>query len=85
LNLRGQALRTAVGLAAQELGTSAEAVVEDAGLTLVGQSSRKAALDLDWGEPSARERALGLVLKEVARWQCWLAQQQPRAVQQPPL
>ena len=34
---------------------------------------------------NARERALGLVLKEVERWQCWLAQPQTLAVQQPPL
>src|SRR5262245_13593411 len=73
LNLLGHALRKAVGLAAQELGTAAEAVVEDAGLTLVGHSSLKAALDLDWGERRARECALGLVLEEVARWQRWLA------------
>jgi hypothetical protein len=85
LNLLGQALRKAVGLAAQELGTPAEVVVEDAGLTLVGPSSLKAALDLDWGEPSARERALGLVLEEVARWQRWLEQQQTLATQRPPL
>src|SRR5437867_8323980 len=57
LNLLGHALRKACGLAAQALGTSAEAVVEDAGLTLVGHSSLKAALDLDWGEPSAGARA----------------------------
>src|SRR5215468_9499773 len=67
LNLLGHALRQAVSLAAQELGTSAEAVEEDAGLTLMGHSSLKAALDLDWGEPRARSRALGLVLEEVAR------------------
>src|SRR5262245_52146776 len=85
LNLLGHALRQAVGLAAQELGTSAEAVVGDAGLTVVGHSRLKAALDLDWGEPSARERALGLVLEEVARWQRWLAQQQTLAAEQPPL
>src|SRR5262245_17595623 len=85
LNLLGHALRKAVGLAAQALGTSAEAVVEDAGLTLVGHSSLKAALDLDWGEPRARERALGLVLEEVARWQRWLEQQQTLAAEQPPL
>jgi DDE family transposase/transposase-like protein DUF772 len=85
LNLLGHALRKAVGLAAQALGTSAEAVVEAAGLTLVGHSSLKAALDLDWGEPRARERALGLVLEEVARWQRWLAQQQTLAAEQPPL
>jgi len=56
-NLLGHALRQAIGLAAQELGTSAAAVVEDAGLMLVGHSSLKAALDLDGGEPSARARA----------------------------
>ena len=59
--------------------------MEDAGLTLVGHSSLKAALDLDWGEPSARARALGLVLEEVARWQRWLEQQQTLAAEQPPL
>jgi hypothetical protein len=85
LNLLGHALRKAVGLAAHELGTSAAAVVEDAGLVLVGHSSLKAALDLDWGEPRARECALGLVLEEVARWQRWLAQQQTLAAEQPPL
>jgi hypothetical protein len=84
LNLLGHALRQAVGLVAQELGTAAEAVVEDAGLTLVGHSSLQAALDLDWGEPRARERALGLVLEEVGRWQRWL-EQQTLAAEQPPL
>jgi hypothetical protein len=85
LNLLGHALRKAVGLAAQVLDTSAEAVAEDAGLTLLGHSSLKAALDLDWGEPSARERALGLVLEEVARWQRWLEQQHTLAAQDPPI
>src|SRR6516162_5072284 len=85
LNLLGHALRKAVGLAAQVLDTSAEAVAADAGLTLLGHSSLKAALDLDWGEPSARERALGLVLEEVGRWQRWLEQQHALATQAPPI
>src|SRR6266849_9123668 len=38
LHLLGHALRKAVGLAAQEWGTSAAALVEDAGLALVGHS-----------------------------------------------
>jgi hypothetical protein len=84
-NLRGHALRQAVGLAAQALDTSAEAVVEDAGWTLVGHSSLKAALDLDGGEPRARARALGLVLEEVAQWQRWRAPPQILAAEQPPL
>ena len=85
LNLLGHALRKAVGVAAQELGTSAEAIVEGAGLVLVGHSSLKAALDLDWGEPSARERALGLVLEEVERWESWIEQQQNLSAQEPPM
>ena len=85
LNLLGHALRKAVGLVAQVLDTSAEAVAADAGLTLLGHSSLKAALDLDWGEPRAREQALGLVLEEVGRWQRWLEQQHPLATQAPPL
>src|ERR1700704_1982415 len=85
LNLLGHALRKACGLAAQALDTSAAAVTEAAGLTLVGHSSLKAALDLDWGEPGARVRALGLVLEEVARWQNWLEQQHTLAAQEPPL
>jgi hypothetical protein len=85
LNLLGHALRKAVDVAAQKLATSAEALVEAAGLGLVGHSSLKAALDLDWGKPKAREKALRLVLEEVAQWQRWLAQQQHLAAQEPPL
>lgn len=85
LNLLGHALRKAVGLAAHTLGTSLAAVVEDAGLTLVGHSSLKAALDLDGGTPDARARALGVVLAEVARWHHWLEQQHALAIQEPSL
>src|SRR5262252_5300457 len=85
LNLLGHALRKAVGLAARALGVSAEAILEEAGLVLVGHSSLKAALDLDWGQRKAREQALRLVLDEVERWQKWL-EQHPRLVEDgPPL
>jgi hypothetical protein len=83
LNLLGHALRKAVGLAAKAVGTSAEVLMADAGLALVGQSCLKAALDLDWGAPTARARALRLVLEEVERWQRWLAQQPRLPVQEP--
>jgi hypothetical protein len=71
LPLRGHARRQAVGLAAQALGTSAEAVVADAGRVLVGPSRRKAAL------------ALGLAA--VARWPRWRAPPQTLAAAPPPL
>src|SRR5215475_5725163 len=76
LNLLGHAVRKAVGLAARALGASAAAMLEEAGLVLVGHSSLKAALDLDWGQPKARAQALGRVLEEVGRWHRWLEQPQ---------
>jgi hypothetical protein len=85
LNLLGHALRKAVRVAAAELETSAAALIEAADLALVGQSSLKAALDLDWGEPTARARALGLVLEEVERWKHWLEQQSGLSVHEPPM
>src|SRR6516162_2819157 len=85
LNLLGHAVRKAVGLAARELGASPEAILEDAGVVLVGHSSLKAALDLDWGQPKAREPALRLVLAEVERWNKWLEQHQRLVDDVPPL
>ena len=38
------------------------AVAAEAGTPIVGASSLKAALDLDWDDPTARDQALGLVL-----------------------
>jgi DDE family transposase/transposase-like protein DUF772 len=76
LNLLGHGLRKAVGLVAQARDTSADVLLEEAGLTLVGRSSLKAALDLRWGEPGARVQALRLVLEEVERWKRWLEQHQ---------
>jgi hypothetical protein len=57
----------------------------DAGLELGGQSSLKAALDLDWGAPTARASALHLVLEEVERWKSGIEQQQRLSAQEPPM
>lgn len=84
LNLLGHAVRKAVGLAARGLGVPAEAILEEGGLILVGHSSLKAALALDWGQPKAREQALRLVLDEVDRWQRWLEQPQHLLAALPP-
>ena len=85
LNLLGHALRKAVGVAAAELGTSAAALREEADLVLVGHSSLKAALDLDWGQPKAREQALRLVLEEIERWKRWLEQHSGLSAHEPPM
>jgi hypothetical protein len=84
-NLLGHSLLKAVQLAARELGQSTEEVLEEAGLVLVGQSSLKAALDLDWGQPQARKKALGLVLEELGRWQRWLEGHRALSTEEPPM
>jgi hypothetical protein len=84
-NLLGHALRQIVGRAAQEWPTAVDAIVADAGLMLVGHSRLKAALALDWGAPTAREKALGLVLEDVERWQRWLEQQSQLSAHEPPM
>ena len=85
LNLLGHVLRKAVGRAARELGASGEAILEEAGLLLVGHSSLKAGLDLDWGQAKAREQALRLGLDEVERWKTWLEQHQRLSADAPPM
>ena len=37
-------------------------LAEQAGIAVLAASSLKAALDLDWDDPAAREQALGVVL-----------------------
>jgi hypothetical protein len=61
-NLLGHALRKALGVLARQQGRGLAAVAADAGAALVGGSSLKAALDLDWDDPTAREQALTQVL-----------------------
>ena len=65
-NLMGHALRKALGVIAalQGRGQAAGvmAVAEQAGAPQLAASSLKAALDLDWDDPAAREAALAQVL-----------------------
>jgi hypothetical protein len=61
-NLIGRALRTVATCAARTLKVSRDEVLREAGITLLGSSSLKAALDIDWGDPAAQAR----------RWPaCW--------------
>ena len=60
-------------------------MLEEAGLVLVGHSSLKAALDLDWGQPQARAQALHMGLAEVERWTKWLERHQRLVEDVPPL
>lgn len=61
-NLLGHALRKALGVRARQQGRGLADVATEAGAPILGGSSLKAALDLDWDDPAERTRALVAVL-----------------------
>lgn len=74
-NLIGRALATVVTCAAQTLRVPRAQVVRAAGLTLLDAPSLKAALDIDWQDPTAQADALARLLAEVDRLEAWVAAQ----------
>jgi transposase len=84
-NLLGHALRQALCVVARQQGRGLAAVATEAGAEIVSASSLKAALDLDWDDPQARQQALGQVLTALDAVERWLATygeaaQEPRVV-----
>jgi transposase len=71
-NLLGHALRTALGVIARQQGRGLRAVAEEAGASLVVGPSVKAALDLDWDDPSAHQCALTRLLDDLSAVEHWL-------------
>jgi hypothetical protein len=84
-NLIGRALATVATCAAQATGRPRAAVVQAAGLTLVGASSLKAALDIDWDDADAQAAALARLLGEVDRLDGWVTAHVTEATQTPAL
>jgi hypothetical protein len=76
-NLIGRALRAVATCAAKSLRIPREQVLRDAGVTLVGASSLKAALDIDWSDPAAQTAALARLLGDVDRLEQWVAAHVP--------
>ena len=71
-NLIGHALEVVVQCAAAVAHRTPEDLYKSAELRLVGQSSLKAALDIDWDDKQEQRRALRELLGEVERLQVWL-------------
>lgn len=79
-NLIAHALEVVVSCVAFCLERTPEDVRTAAGLRLVGQSSLKAALDIDWDDVDEQHRALQELLAEVQRLQTWLKTEVDAAV-----
>jgi hypothetical protein len=64
-----------MGVLARQQGRELPAVAHEVGAPLVSGSSLKAALDMDWDEPTARQQALTIVLDALNAVDHWLATQ----------
>jgi len=71
-NLIGHALVACAACAADVWDSTADQIMEDAELQIVGGSSVKAALDIDWDDQIARKEALDRLLGDVSRFRAWL-------------
>lgn len=71
-NLLGHALRKALGVIARQQGWELTDVAQAAGADLLAASSLKAALELDWDQPTTRDQALQLVLATLLSVESWV-------------
>ena len=71
-NLVGHAMQIVVRCVGAVTGRAETDICDAAGLRLVGQSSLKAALDIDWDDQDEQRRALQELLAEVERLRTWL-------------
>lgn len=71
-NLLGHALRKALGVIARQQGRGLAEVAAEAGAEIVAGTSLKAALDLDWDDPTARGGGLQRVLDALTAVERWL-------------
>lgn len=74
-NLLGHALRVAVTCASDFAGTDSVTVIREANLEVVGGSSVKGKLDIDWDDEGAKASALNLLLDDVAKLRAWVSAQ----------
>ncbi len=78
-NLVGHALELLVDCAAQVRQTSEVQIITEAGTQLIGKSSIKAALDIDWSDAAEKRNAINTLLKDVEAIRQWIGNQ-PAAV-----
>lgn len=71
-NLLGHALRKALGVIARKPGRGLAAIVSEAGAPLIGDTSLKAALDLDWDDPAQQAYALTAILQTLETVEAWV-------------
>lgn len=73
-NLLGHALKKALEVIAKKSHQYLGRIAQQVGAEIVANSSLKAALDLDWDDPSAREQALATILQALNQVEARIAE-----------
>ena len=84
-NLLAHAARNVVRCAARLLGWSDENVCTEAGIPLLGGSSVKAALDIDWNDAVEKAEAIQTFSRQLDALQAWLERRLGEELATPPL
>lgn len=84
-NLIGHAMEVVVECAARLAGRTPEEVRRRAGTKLLGHSSVKAALDIDWDDRLERQRALERLLADATALRAWVSTDLAREAREVPL
>lgn len=84
-NLIGRAMMRLVSAVSRVLEIEPSGIIEQAGLSLLGTTSVKAALDIDWTDPSERKEALSVLLREVEALEAWVREHAADDAQNPPI
>jgi len=84
-NLIGHAMDVVLECAAVVSAMPVDEVRERAGVKLLGQSSIKAALDIDWDDPVEKQEALERLLSDVSALRDWVARNLKEETTKPPL
>jgi hypothetical protein len=85
INLLGHAARKVVECAADLLCWPMDKVATAAGIPLILEASIKAGLDIEWGEPAAKEKALDALVRQLDALEAWLQRRLPEELARPPL
>lgn len=84
-NLLGRAIRQLVGAAAVALKLTPEEIESEVKLTVLGGSSLKATLDIDWDDPDQRADALRKLASEAESLSQWVREKAGERAEKPPL
>ena len=84
-NLLAHAARNVVRCAARLLGWPEEKLCHEAGIPLLGETSVKAALDIDWNDAGEKAEALHTLVRQLDALHAWVERRLPDEMAAPPL